>query len=68
MISDDEIDYDKEHDTVDDDDEDTDPEIIDVIPAVFEPAREEPNITVSLGHSQAICLRNNNFKSISFYQ
>ena len=34
----------------------TNPEIVDVIPAVFEPAREEPDISVTLGHSQAVRL------------
>ena len=34
----------------------TNPEIIDVIPTVFEPAREKPNITLCLSHPQAVSL------------
>ena len=40
----------------DDDDEDTNPKIVDVVPAVFEPAREKPDITLCLGHPQAVGL------------
>ena len=34
----------------------TNPEIIDVKPTVFEPARKKPNITLCLGHPQAVGL------------
>ena len=34
----------------------TNPEIIDVKPTVFEPARKKPNITLCLSHPQAVGL------------
>ena len=34
----------------------TNPEIVDVVPAVFEPSWEEPDVSVTLGHSQAVRL------------
>ena len=39
-----------------DEDDDTNPKIVNVIPTVFEPARQKPNIAICLGHTQRICL------------